>query len=72
MTSDERLELDIIFAAERDERIAVKQQASKVIDALPPRERLMTMIDLQGQLIDCTPDDQIRELAAWLDRIAQR
>jgi hypothetical protein len=39
---------------------------------MPTTQRIVTLIDLQDRLIDCTPADQIAELAAWLDRIAQR
>lgn len=71
MTPDERLELDIIFAAEHDEQIAVKQRASAVIEALPAAERLATLTGLQNHLSDFTAEDQICELAAWLQRIAR-
>jgi hypothetical protein len=62
MSPDERLELDEVFCAERDERIAVKRRASETIEALPPAEQLAALTKLQDHLIDLTPDDQIAEL----------
>jgi hypothetical protein len=56
----------------QDDRDHIKQRANDVIFAMPPAERIATLIDLQDRLIDCTPEDQIDELAAWLYWIAQR
>lgn len=55
-----------------DQRQQVKRRASQVIDTMPPEKRLEVLTDLQQQLIDLTPDDQIDELSAWLERLAKR
>jgi hypothetical protein len=67
MSPEERLEFDIIFAAEAEDLRQQQARANVFIDAFTPGQQIGVMTDLQTYVGAFPPDEQPRELAHWLD-----